>query len=267
MGTPRKDGMRTAGFFLLLLVAAPAAAQTQTPLIAIAPSPGPVLGPRTVIPALVACTDLPVSEPPSSPLQVLAPYADDLHEFSYRNDVVVLSGGTPQGLQPGQRFFTRRFRTPRNGEATSEKDRGSVRTSGWLTVIAADEHSALARIDYACDSVWAGDYLEPYVEPVLPQHVAPDGRTDFSGLAHVLAGIDRRESFGAGDILSIDRGASQAVAVGTRVVFYRDRLNGTPLVELGAGIVIEVSAETSKVVLDRARFAVVIGDYVAFKQP
>jgi hypothetical protein len=258
--------MRTAAFFLTLLAAAPAAA--QQPLTAIAPSPAQGLGPKTVVPASVACTDAPVSTEPSSPLRVLAPQAGDLHELSYRNDIVVLNGGTGQGYKPGQRFFTRRFRAPRNGERMSDKDRGSVRTTGWLTVIGADEYSTLARVDYACDGIASGDYLEPFVEPALPTNVAEDGRTDFSNLAQVLSGVDRRESFGAGDILSIDRGASQGMTAGARVVFYRDRRqDGTPLVELGSGIVLEVSANTSKVVLERARSAVTTGDYVALKQP
>ena len=52
-----------------------------------------------------------------------------------------------------------------------------------------------------------------------------------------------------------------------RVAFYRDRQNGAPLVELGSGIVLEVSAEIGKVVVDRARLAIVTGDYVALRQP
>jgi hypothetical protein len=251
--------------FVFLLVAVPAAAQTQT-LVAPAPA-APVLGPKTIIAAHLACTDVPVAVQPSSPLHIVAPHSGDAHELSYRNDVVVLNGGTPQGFAPGQRYYARRFRTPRNGEAVSAKDRGSVRTAGWLTVIAADQNSALARIDYACDGIASGDYLEPYVEPVLPTEVAPEGGTDFSTLWRVLSGVDRRESFGAGDIISVDRGSSHGLGNGMRVAFYRDRNNGTPLVELGTGIVIEVSPDIAKVIVDRARSAIISGDYVALRQP
>jgi hypothetical protein len=251
--------------FPFLLAAVPAAAQSQT-LIAASPA-GPALGPKTVSPAHVACTDVPVAAQPSSPLHIVAPHGADMRELSYRNDVVVLNGGTPQGLSPGQRYYARRFRAPRNGEAVSAKDRGSVRTAGWLTVIAADQNSALARIDYACDGVASGDYLEPYVEPALPADVAAEGNTDFSTMWHVLSGADRRESFGSGDILSVDRGSSHGLANGMRVAFYRDRNNGAPLVELGTGIVIEVTNDIAKVVIDRARFAIFSGDYVALRQP
>jgi hypothetical protein len=256
--------MRISGLLFSFVLAAPAAAQ---PLITLAPPPAPIYGPRTVIPAHVACMDLPVAAHQPSPLHIVAPYGSSNAEFSYRESVVVLNGGTPQGLEPGRRFYARRLIGPRTGEALGEKVLGAVHTSGWLTVIAADENSALARVDYACDAVMAGDYLEPFADPALPD-VAPAGaRTDFSNMGRVLQGSDRSEIFGAGDFVSIDRGSSQGMAAGTRVAFYHDRQNGTPLVEVGTGIVLEVSAATSKVVLDNARFVVRTDDYWGIRQP
>ncbi|MBA3269075.1 MAG: hypothetical protein H0T71_01080 [Acidobacteria bacterium] len=51
------------------------------------------------------------------------------------------------------------------------------------------------------------------------------------------------------------------MAAGTRVAFYRDRENGTPLVEIGAGIILEVGAESAKVVIERSSQDVRRGDY------
>ena len=259
--------MRTSGLFfsLGLLVAAPAAA--QTPLISLAPPPVPIYGPKTVVPAHLACTDVPVVAYQAPALRVLAPHGDDAHEFSYRDGVVVLTGGKPEGLEPGHRFYTRRLTPPRAGEY-AEAGTGAIHTSGWLTVIASDENSALARVDYACDAVMAGDFVEPYVEPALPKDVAPArGQIDFTNMGRVLQGTDRHELFGAGDFVSIDRGSNQGLRAGTRVGFYRDRLDGTPLVELGTGIVLEVTEATAKVVLDNVRFVVVSDDYWAIRQP
>ena len=258
--------MRTPGLFVCVwLLAAPAAA--QTPLITLAPPPTPMFGPKTVLPSHVVCTDLPVTAHQTPPLHILAPYTGDLRELSSRDSIVVLNGGTPDGLMAGQRFYARRLLPPRDGAAVSPADPGAVHTAGWLTVVAADEHSALARVDYACDAIMAGDYLEPFVEATLPDEVA-DTRTspDFTSLGRVLQGVNRHEAFGAGDFLSIDRGEAAGITGGTRVAFYRDRGNGSPLVEIGTGIVMEVTAETSKVIVDRARFEVVIGDYVAVRR-
>jgi hypothetical protein len=258
--------MRISGLLVgLTLVATPVAG--QTPLITLVPPPAPIFGPKTVLPAHVVCTDVPVSAHQMPALHIVAPYSADAREMASRDTVVILNGGTPLGLMAGQRFFARRLLPPRNGAPVSETDLGAVHTAGWLTVVAADEHSALARVDYACDALMAGDYLEPFVEVTLPADVAdPQAQADFSDLGRVLQGVNRHEAFGAGDLLSIDRGASYGLNAGTRVAFYRDRRDGTPLVEIGTGIVMEVLAETSKVVVDRAQFEVVLGDYVAVRR-
>jgi hypothetical protein len=260
--------MRTSGLFFSVLLCAAAPAAAQTPLITLAPPPEPIYGPKTVLPAHIVCTDVPVTGHVTPPLHIVAPHAGGNAEFSYRDTVVVLSGGTPQGLSPGQRFFVRRLVPARAGDPLAKKGTGAIHTAGWLTVVAADEHSALARVDYACDAVMNGDFLEPYVEPVLsPTVAAPSTNTDFANLGRVLQGTDRNELSGAGDYVSIDRGASQGLTAGTRIAFYRDRGNGTPLVELGTGIVLEVSSATAKVVLDSARFEVRSDDYWGVRLP
>lgn len=259
--------MRISGLSLglWLLVAAPLAA--QPPLITLVPPPAPIFGPKTVLPAHVACMDLLVSAHQTPPLHIVAPHSGDSHELSSRDSIVVLNGGTPQGFAAGQRFYVRRLLPPRNGKPVSATDLGAVHTAGWLTVVAADEHSALARVDYACDAVRAGDYLEAFVEAALPADVEdPSVKPDFSNLGRVLQGVNRHEVFGAGDFLSIDRGAAYGITPGSRVAFYRDRNDGTPLVDIGTGIVMEVSADTAKVVVDRARYEVVMGDYVALRR-
>lgn len=249
----------------LLLGAVTAAAQTPQ-IITLPPRDTPGgLGARTLTPQTVACTDLPTSAPPSSPLRIVAAHAGTNHQIFNLGEIVVLNGGTPQGLMVGQRYFVRRLQFGLYGEPTSIISRGAIRTAGWLTVVAADEHSALARIDYECDAITAGDYLDPFVEPSLPPVIAADGPPDFANLGKILFGADRRQNFGAGDVLTIDRGSAHGIALGSRVAFYRDRLNGTPLVEMGAGVVVELFADTAKVVVVRSRDAVTMGDYFAVR--
>ena len=256
--------MRISGLIFSLLLATPAAAQ---PLITLAPPPSPIYGPRTVTPAHLVCTDVPVAAHQAPPLHIVAPHASDEREMSFRDSVVVLNGGTPQGLMPGQRFFARRLIGPRAGETLPGNLVGSVHTAGWLTVIAADENSSLARVDYACDAVMSGDYLEPYADTTLPAVSQASDRTDFSRLGRVLVGTDRNEMAGGGDFISIDGGSARGLAAGNRVAFYRDRGNGTPLVELGTGIVMEVAADTAKVIMDRTHFVVRTDDFWGVRQP
>jgi len=249
--------MRTALVLLgAVLTAMPAVAQ-----ITAADVPAPALGPRTVVSATVSCTDTPTGGGPQGSLRVVGPQAADGRQSVARGELVVLSGGTPQGLAIGQQYFARRLKKPLNHETITPANPGAIQTTGWLTVVAADTRFAIARVEYACVPIDAGDYLEPYAEPALPREVAAKGLTDFSELGRVLFGVHRREAFGAGDLLSIDRGQARGMAAGTRVAFYRDHRNGMPLVEIGEGIVVEVSGETSKVVVERAAVDVLRGDY------
>jgi hypothetical protein len=259
--------MRTFGFVLsgVLVAASSAFGQVSSVQVMEAPATNPNLGPRTLTASIVACTDLPTATVPASALRILSGQVGDDHTVYAPGEIVVLNGGTPQGLLVGQRYFSRRLQLGFEGEPPSVESRGAIRTSGWLTVIAADERFALARVDFACDNVESGDYLDPYVEPVLPASATADGPPNFTDMGRVLFGPDRRQTFGAGDLANIDRGTAQGIGIGTRVAFYRDRMSGTPLVEMGAGVVVETTADTAKVVLVRARDAVWRGDYVVIR--
>ncbi len=243
------------------------ATQTKPPVLEITelPTARTDLGPRTLTADLVACTDLPTTSMPNSPYRILSGQAGDNHRQYAPGELVVLNGGTPKGYMIGQRFFVRRLQLGIMGEPPTTETPGAIRSAGWLTVVAADHNFALARVDFACDTVLADDYLEPFVEPTLPGRVADAGPTNFTDLGKVLFGADRRESFGSGDVANVDRGKVHGFGLGTRVGFYRDRVTGTPLVEMGEGVVVEVAAETSKIVLTRARDAVFVGDYVAVR--
>jgi hypothetical protein len=258
--------MRTFDLFVLALALSLAATASAQQLTVIAPSvTDRTLGPRTITSNIVSCTDLPTQTIPTSPLRVVAAHSGLEHMLYVAGEIVVLNGGTPQGLMVGQKYFVRHLQLGLTAEPPSPTTPAPIRTAGYLTVVAADERFALARIDFTCDAIEAGDYLDPFVEPVLPTAVPADGAANFADMGRVLFGSDRREIFGAGDITNIDRGTAQGIGTGTRVAFYRDRQNGTPLVELGAGIVINTAQDSAKVIVIRAREAVTRGDYVAIR--
>jgi hypothetical protein len=89
---------------VLSLIAGVAAAQTsnqsrtatqgKAPAVeVIAPPTTPTdLGPRTLTPDMVACTDLPMASPPTSPLRILSSQTGDTHRVYSTNDIVVLAG-------------------------------------------------------------------------------------------------------------------------------------------------------------------------------
>ena len=248
----------------VLLVAAPLWAQTP-------PADPAQLGPRTLVPAHLLCADLPISSTPASTVSIAGGQNGDGRESLVKGDVVILNAGTTQNLAVGQRFLVRRYdggalaryskkdlmkatkaeqkAAAANKPAPTERSYGAVRTAGWITVTAVNETTALAMIDFACDPIGPGDYVETFVEPTLPATVEALGEPQFGDRAKVLFGTDRRVSFADGDLLSIDRGTAHGVVAGARYAFYRDRHNGLPLVHIGDSVVVETEEKTSKVVV------------------
>ena len=217
----------------------------------------PTLGPRTLVQSFVLCADLPVTALPSPAPQVLGGHNTDGHQDLAPGDLVVLEG---TDFTVGQRYAARRVR----GGMTSIEQRpdgiGAVQTTGWLTVTAKDERTALARVDFTCTSIEPGDFVQAFSDLPLPAATVGQGAPDFSDRGTVLFGTDHRESFGDGDVFSIDRGTAQGLASGARLAIFRDPKNGLPLVYIGDAVVVEPSEHTSKVVLVVAKDAVSAGD-------
>jgi len=236
-----------------LLAVAPLWAQTPSP-------DSSHLGPRTLLPAHVLCTDLPVSAQPAPTVTIKGAYSPDGHEAMVKGDVAVLSAGTDHDLAVGQRFLIRRMQGKADPFAKKNEGFSPVRTAGWLSIMAVNETTALATLDHTCDVVQPGDYIEAYEEPVLPPSASPLVAPEFDDRAKVLFGTDRRVSFANGDLLSIDRGTSQGVTAGARYAIYRDRHNGLPLIYIGDAVVIQPEELTSKIVLVMVKDAVSTDD-------
>jgi hypothetical protein len=220
----------------------------------------PVLGPRTLLPAQIVCTDLPVTTVPAQKVLIRSGHNPDGRHSMSAGDVVVLNGGAPQGLSTGQRFVVRRLSGGEKAMHREVDGYGAVRTAGWLTITAVDQQTALGKIDFTCDSVEPGDFLETFVEPALPEKAADLAEPQFGDRAQVLFGIDRRLNFADGDLFSIDRGREQGVALGDRFAIYRDRHDGAPMVHVADAVVLELAEKTSKAVLVMVRDAVRTGD-------
>lgn len=219
-----------------------------------------VTGPRTLTPAMVACTDLPVTAIPTPRIVVTGSHSPDGRFVMGPGTQVVIARTPDDGLAAGQRYAVRRLQGdpkafPREGEGF-----GAVRTAGFVIITAIDDLNALATVDHACAEVLPGDYLESYTEPALPTAAAAMAAPDFSDRARVLHGTDGRAMSGDGDTLSIDRGTVHGVAVGARFAIYRDPKNGLPLVHLGEAVVMESGELTSKAVLVKAIDVVTVDD-------
>jgi hypothetical protein len=184
-------------------------------------------------------------------------------------DLLVVDSGTKAGIQLGQQFFVRRPSSFGMGPYGRERERGST-TLGWIRIVAVNESTAIASVDQMCGGIIAGDYLVPFVAPVLPSDADRDeraGEPDFTSLARIVIGNEDRLSAGAGDFMLIDRGSSQGLTAGARFSVYRDlRVDGAPLSNIGEGIVIATGESVAVTRITRARDAVISGDYVAIRK-
>ena len=176
-------------------------------------------------------------------------------------DLVVISGGTQQGLQLDQQYAIRRafvFGRPLKGQVQT------IHTTGRLRVVAVNDMTAIAQIEHVCDGVIAGDYLEPFVAPTPPS-ASPEsasGNLDFSSLGRVLFGDEERRIAGPGDFMMLDGGGA-TLAPGARVAVYRDlQTTGVPLTAIGEGVIVSITNGAPVMRVTTARDAVRGGDYV-----
>ncbi len=245
------------------VIAAAALALSAAPVYA---QSSDVVGPWTLTAPMVMCTDLPVSTKPIPRLVIAGPHVTD-GRTAMTGGPVIIHRFADDGLAIGQRYIAQRLATdpqkfPRPGEGY-----GDLRISGWLTITAIDELNALAKIDLACDSIETGDFLEPFVETVLPSSATAPIVPDFSDRANILFGTDNRTMFGSGDVFSIDRGSQHGVAAGNRYAIYRDMRNGMPLVYVGDAVVMAVTELTSKVVVTTSQDGIEAGDVAVPRRP
>jgi|SRR5579872_5396155 len=233
-----------------LAAAAIARAQTEAPM--------------TSLEIAAACAPTTAAGPPERPLHIVGSQ-DVVGRVLYGSrDLLVVDGGTQAGVQLGQRFFVRRV----NNFGTAIGDPVHLpQTAGWVTVVAVNDSTAIANVDYVCGPIFQMDYLEPYTRPALPDNLAHEdkaGDPDFSTLGHVLGGDAQRETIAIGEVALVDMGTDQGVTAGSRYAVFRDTgAQGVPLASIGEAVVISASATTSIARITHARDAIFRGDYVA----
>lgn len=179
-------------------------------------------------------------------------------------DLLVVNGGTPKGLQPGQRYFLRRpvrFGDTHRGDLPS-----IVHTSGWVRVVAVNETTAIVAVDHVCSDILNGDYLEVFEPPTVPENAdASDatGAPDFSSLGRILFSDDQHSTVGSGQYMLIDRGSEHGVAPGSRFAIYRDlHVRGVPLSAVGEATAVSIGKRLALVHITTARDAITSGDIV-----
>jgi hypothetical protein len=181
-------------------------------------------------------------------------------------DLVTINAGRGQGIAVGQEFFVRRLQRERDRHV-SRRTPATIRTAGWLRVYAVDDDMSLATIQYACDTVLVGDYLEPFALPAAVARTDTQGTPERDNYARVLAGNDRRRAFGTGEFFVIDRGADHGIVPGSQFVVYHDKHEaGHFLFEVGEAVAVDVRESSATLHVISSRSPVVVDDYVALRK-
>jgi hypothetical protein len=201
------------------------------------------------------------------------------------NDPLIIGAGTKQGLRAGQEYFVRRLVKDRFSPMAAASVLKSIHTAGWVRIVEAQENVSVATVTEACDGVLLGDYLEPYLDTVVPSEAAVSGQPDFSRPARLVLADERRQTGSPGELMLMDRGAEDGVRAGQRVTIFRypvtnpHATSGTyrtamystdttgPILAVGEATVLNVRPHTSLVRIDSASDAVYIGDLVAIHRP
>ena len=181
-------------------------------------------------------------------------------------DLITINAGTNNGMQVGQEFFVRRLQKERDRAVTRETP-GTIRTAGWIRVYAVEDEMSLATIQYACDNVETGDYLEPFTLPTAAPRGPKTGKPEKGNYARVVAGNDRKMVFGTGEYIVIDRGKDHGIVPGSQFVVYNDKKQpGNFLFESAEAVAVDVRESSSTLHVTFSRMPVTVNDYVSMRK-
>lgn len=176
---------------------------------------------------------------------------------------VVINAGTSEGLKVGQEYFVRRAVQSQFAVEDAGFHLVSIHTAGWVTITDAEDHTSVASVTHSCDGIVEGDYLEPYVEPVIPT-ASNGGSPDFAHPGKILMADEQRQAGFPGLLMLIDRGSDQGVRAGQSITIFRHALDGHgPNITVGVALVLQTSPATALVRIDSANGPVYVGDLVA----
>jgi hypothetical protein len=259
----------------LLLIAAPALAQAPAKPNAdgLVPAPSWAYNDIACAPALMTEKPSPESTPP---LRIVG-----VQDLTHRDllappDVLVISGGSNAGIQPGQKFFVRRIRTT----LTDTRQPATVITAGWIQILGVDTMVSTATIVHACDGMMLDDYLAPFTEPMVAAESPSGNVPQYENMGHIMTGTEGLHTGGTGNYMTIDRGTNSGVVVGQRYIVFRDKrdlrvetsgrsvefgalVKQAPLVEIGEAMVVSVRPNDSTVRITAAKTAITTGDLIA----
>ena len=214
----------------------------------------------------LACAPTLVYAPPPTPLRITGGQDSVVRRVFAPGDLITINGGTDNGIEVGQEYYTRRALSLALGRIDRDNP-GTIRTTGWIRVYAVDKRMSLATITHACDTLELNDYLTPFALPQVPAIAAERLPAQRGNYGRVLVGNDRRRNFATSDFFIVDRGSDHGVTTGARFVLYRDKeTEGNFLFIVGEAVAVDVKPESSTLQVLSSRESIQAGDLVALRK-
>lgn len=271
--------IRSCAYALFVaLTAVPALAQTPPAPSAdteLVPPPAWAFNDIACAPALLREKRDKTNEPQ---LRVVGVQDPAIRELLGPGDVLVISGGSNAGLEPGQRFFVRRV--IKAVTMMGPTPPSTIHTSGWVQILGVDTNVATAVVVHACEGILFDDYLEPFVAPIIAARPLPGTTPQYENMGHIMTGIEGIHTAAPGNLMTIDRGSNTGVVLGQRFLVFRDKRDknldltnrskpfsdvarNAPLVQVGEVLVVAVRAEDATVQVVASKDAISNGDLIA----
>ena len=219
-----------------------------------------------------------------------------------RGDRVYINRGQDKGVRIGDRFMVVRPEEDPYGvqwfkwQSKLMKAMGTTyRDQGQVRVVNVQPKVSIAEVTFSCGYMQRGDILQPFQDRPAPPFKDPGAFDHFAPVsgkpvAMVVAGTDFTQLFGKNQTIYVNLGTRQGVKVGDyfRVFRYQGSMaetapqtkgyqytmygfgsaparyewNDLPREVLGEGIVINVSGNSSTMLLTYSTIEIYAGDYV-----
>lgn len=179
-------------------------------------------------------------------------------------DIVYINGGTDDGVSPGDMYYLQR-------RAKKVSGGWNIVRTGWATVLAAQERSAIAEITQACIDVHVEDYLLPFEQ--IPVPLIPTRRQVATRLTpetgkirgEIVASLEEVMTLGQGHLVGLNVGEQDGVIPGNIFTVFRYLYKGVQRKMLGEIVILTVRERTSTAKIINSYDYIIEGDLVELK--
>lgn len=185
------------------------------------------------------------------------------------HDLVFISLGENSGVEVGQRFTAYRPEQEVMHPVSNRMVGYRTKQLGVLQVVSVQEDVATAKIIEAYDAIAKETFLvpfQPFEKRIVPQPT--EGELD----AVVVMGTEGLSILGEHQVVYIDKGADDNLAIGNIVEFYRpmpkerdvltNKMLRIPDKIVGAGIVVDTQPKTASLLIWDSKDVTYVGDRV-----